>query len=52
MKFLCPICGHPLTSEDLNIYTCLNCDETFIKDELEEEYGLTSSCSSCQTNQS
>ncbi|QVK17831.1 hypothetical protein KHQ81_13485 [Mycoplasmatota bacterium] len=50
MKYLCPICGHTLATEDLNIYTCINCDEIFTIDELEEEYGLTSSCSNCQTD--
>lgn len=50
MKFLCPLCGHVLATEDTHIYTCLNCDETFTSDELEEEYGLESSCSSCHVD--
>jgi len=50
MKYLCPLCANNLATEDLYIYTCLNCDETFTSDELDEEYGL-SSCSSCHSNQ-
>lgn len=51
MKFLCPNCGIVLATEDLYIFTCINCDETFTVDELEEEYGLKASCSTCNTNQ-
>ncbi|NLC95651.1 MAG: hypothetical protein GX676_08205 [Bacilli bacterium] len=35
MKKLCPLCGGPLATEDLQLYTCLNCDELFTSEELE-----------------
>jgi len=50
MKYLCPNCGHNLVTEDLCIYTCIYCDEVFTTDELAEEYGLESSCTSCDHN--
>lgn len=50
MKFLCPSCCSNLSTEDTYFYTCLNCDETFTIEELEEELGLESSCSSCHSN--
>ena len=51
MKYLCPSCGNVLATEDLNIYTCIECDETFTSDELAEEYGLDSSdCVSCSVS--
>ncbi len=47
MKYICPLCGSTLATEDLQIFTCLNCDETFTSEELEEEFG---GCSFCQTD--
>jgi DNA-directed RNA polymerase subunit RPC12/RpoP len=47
MKYLCPVCGNTLATEDTFFYTCLNCDEIFTTEELAEEYGLEiSGCNS------
>jgi DNA-directed RNA polymerase subunit RPC12/RpoP len=47
MKYLCPLCGSTLATDDSYFYTCLECDETFTAEELAEEYGIDVGCSSC-----
>jgi len=34
----CPICGSKLVTEDMYLYTCINCDTLFTIEELEEAY--------------
>ncbi|NLG81527.1 MAG: hypothetical protein GX490_03235 [Bacilli bacterium] len=51
MKHICPLCGGPLATEDLQLYTCLNCDELFTAEELEllaNENSETTDTVSCE----
>jgi hypothetical protein len=50
MKTQCPLCGNTLATEDLNLYTCINCDEMFTAEELSEEYGIDMGSASCNSH--